>query len=412
LPNFETQARKLRYRALGRACRHFRIESLLVAHHEDDQAETILMRLLGGYTGAGLQGIQESADIPECHGMYGVHASGRVQQRPSWIATSKATSRIELAAGGVVIKRPLLSFSKDSLVQMCRERGVDWFEDPTNRIATLTVRNTIRSLWKSERMPRALMKAAMLRLATTKQAQCLVEEEQGERLFEGLNCSLDVASGALTFGSSARSSSELLPGAGVRAAERLAAIVTPARTVASMQLAEVAKQIFSPDLVVDGQAQHSVKQTLTAAGILWEGVAEDNDGTMTWRWRLSRQLPSKTNALRSCTWTSDGTGEPFWTWQLFDGRYWIRINHRHRRTLLVQTLQKPQLVQLRNQLHKNQRGHLDALLHSHAPGNIRFTLPVIVDGQDGTFLALPTLRWLSNTETFHLRWDIKYKRLS
>ena len=384
-----------------------------MAHHEDDQAETVLMRLLGGYTGEGLRGIQESADIPECHGMYGVHASGRIQRRPAWIATSKATSRIELAAGGVVINRPLLAFSKDSLVKLCREDGVEWFEDPTNRIATLTVRNTIRSLWKSKRMPRALGKASMLHLAATKQDQSLVEEAQGEQLFQNLNCSLDLASGTLTFDSSASNSSELLPRVAVHAAERLAAIVTPARTVASTQLAEVAKLIFRSEHIEDVQAQYATKQTLTAAGILWQGVKEDGEDTTTWRWHLSRQLPSKADALRSCAWIADGSiGKRFWTWQLFDGRYWIRVKHRHRRKLLVQTLQKPQLVKLRNHQAKNERAHLDALLHSHAPGSVRFTLPVIVDGQDGTVLALPTLRWISSTETFHLRWDIKYKRLS
>jgi len=382
-----------------------------VAHHEDDQAETVLMRLLGGYTGAGLQGIQESADIPECHGMYGVHASGRVQRRSHWVSTSKTTSRIEIAAGGVVIKRPLLGCSKDDLVKLCRGAGVDWFEDPTNRIATLTVRNTIRSLWESNRMPQALVKSALLRLAATKQAQSLAEEEQGERLFQSLDCSLDLASGMLTFDCSASDSAKLLPGAAVHAAERLAAIVTPARTVVSTQLAKVAKHIFNPELTVDGEGQRSTKQTLTAAGIQWQGVKEHSDDTMTWRWRLSRQSPSMAEALRSCTWTADGIGEPFWTWQLFDGRYWIRVKHRHRRKLLVQTLQKPQLVQLRHQLHRDERGYLDALLHSHAPGNVRFTLPVIVDSHDGTVLALPTLRWLSNTETFHLGWDIKYKRI-
>jgi len=387
-----------------------------VAHHEDDQAETVLMRLLGGYTGEGLRGIQESADIPECHGMYGVHASGRVQRRPAWISTSKATSQIELAAGGVAIKRPLLAFSKGSLVKLCRENGVAWFEDPTNRIATLTVRNTIRSLWNSKRMPRrmprALGKTSMLHLAATKQGQSLVEEAQGERLFQSLNCSLDLASGTLTFDSSASDSSELLPRIALHAAKRLAAIVTPARTVASTQLAEVAKQIFDSDLQEDFQAQHATKQTLTTAGVLWQGVKEDGEDTTTWRWHLSRQLRSKADALRCCTWSADGTSKPFWTWQLFDGRYWIRVKHKHRRKLVVQTLQKPQLVKLRNHLAKNERVHLDALLHSHAPGSVRFTLPVIVDGQDGTVLALPTLRWISSIETFHLRWDIKYKRIS
>ena len=44
LSNLETVARRLRYQALGTRCRHQAIMSLMVAHHADDQAETVLIR--------------------------------------------------------------------------------------------------------------------------------------------------------------------------------------------------------------------------------------------------------------------------------------------------------------------------------------------------------------------------------
>lgn len=77
LPNLESVARRLRFQALGRACLKRGIDSLLLAHHRDDQAETVMLRVLAGYGGAGLRGIRAEAAIPECAGLYGVDHSGR-----------------------------------------------------------------------------------------------------------------------------------------------------------------------------------------------------------------------------------------------------------------------------------------------------------------------------------------------
>ncbi|CAK7564153.1 MAG: hypothetical protein SEPTF4163_002037 [Sporothrix epigloea] len=76
----ETTARRLRYQCLGMQLASMRIVSLLLAHHEDDQYETILMRILSGYglNGGirGLRGMHAAVDLPECHGIYGAHQSG------------------------------------------------------------------------------------------------------------------------------------------------------------------------------------------------------------------------------------------------------------------------------------------------------------------------------------------------
>src|ERR1700761_8273989 len=68
LSNLESIARRLRYQALGRACRDRGINSLLLAHHRDDQAETVLARLISEYRGTGLKGMRSKAAIPECEG--------------------------------------------------------------------------------------------------------------------------------------------------------------------------------------------------------------------------------------------------------------------------------------------------------------------------------------------------------
>lgn len=78
LPNLETAARRLRYRELGAACASAGALNLFTGHHADDQHETVLMRLLAGHPSRGLAGIRASNDIPECHGIHGIHQSGNV----------------------------------------------------------------------------------------------------------------------------------------------------------------------------------------------------------------------------------------------------------------------------------------------------------------------------------------------
>lgn len=78
LRNFETQARMLRYRALGIACRDRSIRSLLLAHHMDDQAESALMRIAQlSYRSRSVRPMAESVvNLPETWGIHGVHESG------------------------------------------------------------------------------------------------------------------------------------------------------------------------------------------------------------------------------------------------------------------------------------------------------------------------------------------------
>ncbi|KAI9842613.1 MAG: hypothetical protein M1837_007051 [Sclerophora amabilis] len=173
LPDFESQARRLRYQALGRACREHSITSLFLAHHEDDQAETVLMRIASGHNGAGLQGIKSRADIPECFGIHGVHQSGgsdqlssrgrrRERQRDPKLSMETPFS---IESGGVKIYRPLLGFSKRCLVSICASRDKRWIEDETNRDPTITQRNAVRQILERHRLPRALRKPNLLSLA-------------------------------------------------------------------------------------------------------------------------------------------------------------------------------------------------------------------------------------------------------
>ncbi|MBS1169751.1 MAG: putative tRNA(Ile)-lysidine synthase ((Ile)-lysidine synthetase) (Ile)-2-lysyl-cytidine [Burkholderiaceae bacterium] len=64
----EAAARTARYAALGELCRAHRVPLLLTAHHQDDQAETVLLQMLRGAGMAGMSGMAEAGDAPDLLG--------------------------------------------------------------------------------------------------------------------------------------------------------------------------------------------------------------------------------------------------------------------------------------------------------------------------------------------------------
>lgn len=62
--NLQAQARDARYAALGKWLDECKLGALLTAHHADDQAETLLMRLNRGSGVAGLAGVRACGAVP------------------------------------------------------------------------------------------------------------------------------------------------------------------------------------------------------------------------------------------------------------------------------------------------------------------------------------------------------------
>ncbi|QYJ07887.1 tRNA lysidine(34) synthetase TilS [Qipengyuania flava] len=101
--NLQDRARAARYGALGQWAGERGLAAIATAHHADDQAETLLMRLNRGSGLAGLTGIRSRTMIGDCP---------------------------------VPILRPLLGFRKNELRALVEDLGLPFVEDPSNRDAS------------------------------------------------------------------------------------------------------------------------------------------------------------------------------------------------------------------------------------------------------------------------------------
>lgn len=473
LPGFETQARRLRYQALGDECRKRELRCLLLAHHDDDQAETVLMRLASGHKGIGLRGMQPYADIPECWGVHGVHQSGRKDQVASRLRREDAKDPLNPKAqhlrrlldkwdifegGGVTIIRPLLGFSKERIIQTCLTQNWPWEEDKTNKDIWRTPRNNIRALLRSAKLPQALQKSSMLQLAKQTSDSFKKTNAVVSRL---LTCCevllLDARCGGLIvrlpskpflhrqeprrgeawriYKGEAQLKAMLLLHYFVR-------IVSPQEEVSLQSLKQAAVSVF-PELV---EADRKLQPTSFTGGSVqfqrlysplpasrsefspaMAGKWEDLDPVFVWK--LTRQPfstppPSLTVQPSANTDSKVADSPPSWSpWQLWDGRYWIRLLNRSCQALVVRSFQPSDIIDLRSTLTPQRYKDFHKFLTLAAPGKVRWTLLAVAElGDDtltrGRVLALPTL---GQAGIFNIRdangtnkveWQVRYKHVS
>uniref|UniRef100_UPI002634E13D tRNA lysidine(34) synthetase TilS n=1 Tax=uncultured Selenomonas sp. TaxID=159275 RepID=UPI002634E13D len=156
--SLETAARELRYAFLRRVKAHVGAEAIAVAHHADDQAETVLLHILRG---AGLRGLVGMAPC----------------------------------TGDVV--RPLLACRKEELVAYCAAHGIEVRHDATNDAA-----DARRNYLRLEILPRlaahvnASAGAALVRLAEAACADDVLLDEMAHAAFSRVVCSEGQAAGA------------------------------------------------------------------------------------------------------------------------------------------------------------------------------------------------------------------------
>ena len=97
--NVQAQARAMRYRLLDEWAIDRQLDAVATAHHADDQAETLLMRLMRGAGVGGLGGVRARRALSE----------------------------------QVKLLRPLLGWRKSELVTLVSEAGLTSVDDPSNR---------------------------------------------------------------------------------------------------------------------------------------------------------------------------------------------------------------------------------------------------------------------------------------
>ncbi|TLS24564.1 hypothetical protein PpBr36_08089 [Pyricularia pennisetigena] len=239
IPNFETVAREQRYRLFAQHMLHERSMSLFLAHHEDDQYEWLLMRLMDGHGPRGLVGIPAANQLPHTQDIHGSYESGLIDDQnyrnplyrfnpttteskairtalreqmmhelhspPSSSPETGSAVRDYLDSlsgtenfpkrgapelepcrvedGGTMLYRPMLEFSKDRIIATCLENGVPWFEDSTNKDVTLTPRNAIRHMVKHYKMPVALQKPAILAMSSRIRRRLELQNQEADRIF-------------------------------------------------------------------------------------------------------------------------------------------------------------------------------------------------------------------------------------
>ena len=148
--NVQAEARAARYVALAQWMKQRGLHALASAHHADDQAETLMMRLNRGSGLSGLSGVRARGPIPQ---QSGPQQSGSQKSGPQ-----KSREVI----------RPLLSWRKVELEAVCAAAGVTPVHDPSNE----------NDQFDRARMRKALAKADWIDpLALAQSAQHLAEAQ-------------------------------------------------------------------------------------------------------------------------------------------------------------------------------------------------------------------------------------------
>jgi len=130
--NLQEKAREARYCAMARWCEGQGVAHVLLAHHADDQLETVVMRLVRA---SGVEGL--------------------------------AGMRAQSTHDGLTLLRPLLGISKTRLIATLEAAGQAWIEDPSNVSGAYT-RNRLRPV--AEALVREGLSAERITLLTSQLA--------------------------------------------------------------------------------------------------------------------------------------------------------------------------------------------------------------------------------------------------
>lgn len=353
--------------------------------------------------------------------------------------TTETLGPLPCEEGGVQVLRPLLSFSKERLQATCLADGMPWFEDLTNIDPTITQRNAIRHIYANYSLPVALQKPAILSLsqAWTLRGASYEAAATNHLASETQITSFDPRCGSITLRFAFLPDTRVTAESPVRwpfkqqqIAIRLLRTtieaVSPEPHIKLDRLRRVQRTVF-PHLFEPDPFSSERSLSFTVAGVRIERSdwikkksksiscedADDihRDHHFNHEWRITRE-PHRGSVNRVQLTIPAGTLPQ---WNLYDGRYWIRLcNRTSTSTLRVRPFCTGDSGSFRRKFSSKEQIRLGLLLKTLVPGDLRWTLPAIVMSDDhgiDQVLSLPTLGFdAPGMETF-LSYEIRYKKV-
>ena len=134
--SIEMAARELRYRWFGQLCQEHGYCAVVVAHHADDNAETLVLNMVRGAGLKGLTGMKPVSPLP-----FSSRAS--IPPLSSRAALPSLSSRASEASREIYLLRPLLTFTRKQIEGHVFAWKVLYREDKTNASVEYR-RNSIR----------------------------------------------------------------------------------------------------------------------------------------------------------------------------------------------------------------------------------------------------------------------------
>ena len=134
--SIEMAARELRYRWFGQLCQEHGYCAVVVAHHADDNAETLVLNMVRGAGLKGLTGMKPVSPLP-----FSSRAS--IPPLSSRAALPSLSSRASEASREIYLLRPLLTFTRKQIEGHVFAWKVPYREDKTNASVEYR-RNSIR----------------------------------------------------------------------------------------------------------------------------------------------------------------------------------------------------------------------------------------------------------------------------
>ncbi|EPS43403.1 hypothetical protein H072_2626 [Dactylellina haptotyla CBS 200.50] len=377
----ESLARKLRYKSFAMSCKEHKISHILTGHHGNDQAETLLMRLVKESGHKGLQGMTRVAKMPECEDVYG--------------------------ADKLSVLRPFLGVLKHRLKETLVKDNITWFEDPTNADPKMTVRNSIRALLTSpksnEYLPESLSPRSLIALTERLAAQQAKLNDEIDWFLSRCYLRHIRASGVIQ----AVIPSPLLrfPVEFIgRVLARFAEVISPMDRIDMTQMIRVAQKVVgttnpkNKEMRGYGGNTQRLVTALTENNVYWESVhcgpfMDQPDGVMLVCYRQPYSRDSKKSTLETDLDINEQN-----KWVSWDGRFWLRykgdkdeafwkriIREKSRRVFITGTRKEVMLnlesqpVQFLWPTVKKDFGGLKKRLKLDAPGKSRTVLPVLCE---------------------------------